>query len=66
MICEDGEVTLTGHLGDYNTPNLIYQWYINDVLIPDATQITYTTQVESDAIFTLVVTQTTSGCVAEK
>ena len=65
IICEDGEITLTGHLGDYNTPNLVYQWYINGVLIPDATQIIYTTQVESDATFTLVVTQTTSGCVAE-
>ena len=26
-ICVGGEVTLTANLGDYNSPNLVYQWY---------------------------------------
>ena len=32
IICKGNEVTLTAHLGDYNMPNLVYQWYkrIND------------------------------------
>ena len=29
-ICEGGEVTMVAHLGDYNSPNLVYQWYTVD------------------------------------
>ncbi|MCK9339580.1 MAG: hypothetical protein M0P38_06275, partial [Bacteroidales bacterium] len=68
-ICENGEVTLTAHIGDYNMPNLTYQWYyvdgttLNNVLIPGATESTYTTTVAASTTYNVVVTQTTSGCV---
>ena len=61
-ICEGGEVTLTAHLNDWNADQIVYQWYKNDVVIPGATDLTYTTS-ESGS-YKIVVTQLTSGCTA--
>ena len=61
-ICEGGEVTLTAHLNDWNADQLTFQWYKNDVVIPGATDLTYTTS-ESGS-YKIVVTQLTSGCTA--
>ena len=41
-ICIGGEITLTANLDDYNAEMLEFHWYDNDVLIPTATEMTYT------------------------
>ena len=42
LICVGGEITLTANLDDYNAEMLEFHWYDNDVLIPTATEMTYT------------------------
>ena len=64
-VCSGGNVTATAHLGDYNTPNLTYQWYVNDVAVAYGTERIFTTPVTADnTVIRVQVTQTTSGCTA--
>ena len=68
-VCHGGEITMTGHLADYNSPNLTYQWYVltadgDTVEIPEATELSLTIVMDTTTTFLLKVTQTTSGCVA--
>ena len=67
-ICEGGEVTFIANIGDYNMPNLTYQWYSEDTTnaIAGATQSTYTTTLDTAADYTFIVRvfQPTSNCVA--
>ncbi len=70
-VCEGGMVTATAHLGDYNMPNLTYQWYTQKAsettrtLVPSATSRTFSTTVTENTTFFVKVTQTTTECVAE-
>ncbi len=63
-VCRGGEVTATAHLGNYNTENLVYQWYKNGTLISHATEPTFTTDITEATELRVVVRQTTTGCVA--
>ena len=69
-ICEGGTVTFTANIGDYNMPNLTYQWFAGDTtdanMIGGATQSTYTTTLDTAATYTFFVRvyQPTSNCVA--
>ena len=67
-VCAGGQTTLTAHLGDYNQPNLAYQWYAGSVepanAIAGATEPTFTTSLDGTTTFYLQVTQTTSDCSA--
>ncbi len=69
-ICEGGTVTFTANIGDYNMPNLTYQWFAEDTtdadMIGGATQSTYTTTLDTADTYTFFVKiyQPTSGCVA--
>ena len=65
-ICVGGEVTMTAHLNDWNADQIVYQWYKDDVLIPGATDLTYTTTLnEVNAYeFSFSATQLTSSCTA--
>ncbi|MBQ4442125.1 MAG: T9SS type A sorting domain-containing protein [Bacteroidales bacterium] len=64
-VCQGGEVTATAHLGNYNTQDLVYQWFKNGVLIPYATEPIFTTSIDEDStVLTVTVTQTTTGCNA--
>ena len=64
-VCQGGEVTATAHLGNYNTQDLVYQWFKNGVLIPYATEPIFTTTIDEDStVLTVTVTQTTTGCNA--
>ena len=67
-ICNNGEVTLTAVLGDYNDDALVYQWYTNAIdpanAIAGATERTLTTTVSTTTTYYVKVTQTTSACVA--
>ena len=67
-ICQNGMVTATAHLGDYNMDHLVYQWYTiinNDtVAIPYGTSPSVTFNVTEDAQIYVEVTQTTTGCFA--
>ena len=69
LICEGGDVVLTANIGDYNTPNLTYQWYSDDSYtqpIAGATQRELTVQnLTASSTFGVVVTQTTTQCVAK-
>ena len=69
-ICEGGQVTFTANIGDYNMPNLTYQWFVGDTnaanVIGGATLPTYTTTLDTVKTYTYFVKvyQPTSGCVA--
>ena len=63
-ICVGGEVTLYANLGDYNVPNLIYQWFADGDTIPGATSSTYTTTLDSTTTFGVHLVQTTSSCLS--
>ena len=69
-VCKDNEVTLTAHLGDYNMPNLVYQWYYktnsmtDSVAIPTGTSRELTTVVTDTTKYYVTVTQVNSGCTA--
>ena len=65
-ICEGGEVTMTAHLNDWNADQIVYQWYKDGVLIPGATDLTYTTTLNEVAEyeFSFSATQLTSSCTA--
>ena len=63
-ICVGGEVTLYANLGDYNVPNLIYQWIANGDTIPGATSSSYTTTLDSTTTFAVNLVQTTSSCLS--
>ena len=65
-ICEGGEVTMTAHLNDWNADQIVYQWYKDSVLIPGATDLTYTTTLNEVAEyeFSFSATQLTSSCTA--
>ena len=67
-ICQNGMVTATAHLGDYNMDHIVYQWYTiinNDtVAIPYGTSPSVTFNVTEDAQIYVEVTQTTTGCFA--
>ena len=69
-ICEGGTATFTANIGDYNMPNLTYQWFAGDTaeanMIGGATQPTYTTTLDTAATYTFFVKvyQPTSNCVA--
>ena len=69
-ICEGGTVTFTANIGDYNMPNLTYQWFAGDTtdadMIGGATQSTYTVTLDTAKTYTFFVKiyQPTSGCVA--
>ncbi len=70
-VCRGGIVTATAHLGDYNMPNLTYQWYTQKeseairTLVPHATSRTFSTAVIEKTKFFVKVTQTTTECTAE-
>ncbi|HPZ04368.1 MAG TPA: hypothetical protein PK305_09175, partial [Bacteroidales bacterium] len=63
-ICTGGSTSLTAHLGDYNSPNLTYQWYAGVDPIPGATTHTVTVNPTATTNYSVTVTQTTSGCTA--
>ncbi len=64
-VCPGGEVTALAHLGNYHTPDLTFQWYKNDTLIPYATEPWFTSSVDVDpTIFRVEVSQSTTGCFA--
>ncbi|HQQ20291.1 MAG TPA: hypothetical protein PK471_00100, partial [Bacteroidales bacterium] len=64
VICEGGEVTFTATIDNWNLDMLTYQWYHDGVLIPGATNLTYTTTIDvvADHTYSIVVNQLTSGC----
>ena len=72
-ICKGGQVTLTANLGDYNAPNLTYKWVkatpnpngidVDIVTLPSTTA-TITVNPTAEDTFKVIITQTTSGCVA--
>ncbi|MDD3645539.1 MAG: hypothetical protein PHR19_08440, partial [Bacteroidales bacterium] len=76
VICEGGEVTLTatvtGGVPETPgvTPGMVYSWYKNDVLVPEATDavyVDYPVTVDGDVttiIYRVEVTQTASGCAS--
>ena len=70
-VCKDNEVTLTAHLGDYNMPNLTYQWFYktktmtDSVAIPTGTSRELTTVVTDTTQYFVTVTQVNSGCTAK-
>jgi hypothetical protein len=64
-VCVGQVVNLTAHLGNYNQPNLTYQWYVNDtVLVAEGTESTlaYTITNTDFTAFKVVVTQLNSAC----
>jgi len=63
-VCFGGTVNAVAHLGNYNTDNLVYQWYANGEAIPYGTQPLLTYTLEETTNLTVTVTQTTSGCTA--
>ena len=64
-VCPGGEVTAIAHLGNYHTPDLTFQWYKNDTLVPYATEPWFTSSVDVDpTIFRVEVSQSTTGCFA--
>ena len=64
-VCPGGEVTAIAHLGNYHTPDLTFQWFKNDSLIPYATEPWFTSSVDEDpTIFRVEVSQSTTGCFA--
>ena len=64
-VCPGGEVTALAHLGNYHTPDLTFQWYKNDTLVPYATEPWFTSSVDMDpTVFRVEVSQSTTGCFA--
>lgn len=67
-ICEGGEVTMVAHLGDYNSPNLVYQWYTVDggveTPIHGASEISLTIIPTTTTTYRVRVIQTISACEA--
>jgi hypothetical protein len=67
-VCTNGEVTFTAHLGDWNAPDMVYQWYKitskDTTPVSGATSLTYTTTLDTTSTFSFNVTQTTSACEA--
>ena len=64
-ICVGGEVTLTANLNNWNTPNMLYQWYDNGEEIVGATSLTYTiAPTRGSHNYTFNVEQLNSGCAA--
>jgi hypothetical protein len=66
-VCVGGQVTLQGHLNDYNEDEFIFQWYLNGTsvanVIPGATQLAYTTpSLTTSGTYYLRVIQRHSGC----
>ncbi len=63
-VCHDQVVTLTAHLGNYNQENLTYQWYADEVAVPEGTESTlaYTITNTDYTAFKVVVTQLNSNC----
>ena len=64
-VCVGQVVNLTAHLGNYNQPNLTYQWYADDtVLVAEGTESTlaYTISNTDFTAFRVVVTQLNSAC----
>ena len=64
-VCENGVVTLTAHLGNYNTPNLVYVWKVDGDTIPGATEATYVATIDDTHTYTANVRQVNSDCRAE-
>ena len=68
LICNGGDVVLTANIGNYNTPNLTYQWYSDDAYtqpIAGATQRELTIQnLTATNTYAVMVTQTTTECKA--
>ncbi len=70
IVCNGNEVTLTAHLGDYNMPNLVYQWSMKNLRTGDSSAIAIGTSREltvaltDSARFYVRVQQVNSGCVA--
>ena len=66
VICEDGQVTLTAALQDWNSTELTYQWYDGDAAIEEATSLSYTVTpaLGEEHHYHIVISQTSSGCVA--
>ena len=71
-VCKNQEVTLTAHLGDYNMPNLTYQWYSkkanttgDSTAIAIGTSAVLTIPVADTTQYTVVVSQVNSGCFAK-
>jgi hypothetical protein len=62
-VCENGVVTLTAHLGNYNTPNLTYVWKVDGTEIAGANEATYVATIDASHTYTAEVTQANSGCV---
>jgi hypothetical protein len=63
-ICDGGQITLTTNLADYNSPNLIYQWYADGQAVTGASEPTLTIFPDASTTYSVEVTQTTSACVA--
>jgi len=64
LICEGGEVTMTANLADYNSPSLVYQWFADGDSITGASEQTLTIIPEETTTYSVIITQTTSACVA--
>ena len=70
IVCKGNDVTLTAHLGDYNMPNLVYQWSMKNLRTNDSLPIAIGTSREltvaltDSARFYVRVQQVNSGCIA--
>ena len=70
IVCSGEEATLTAHLGDYNMPNLVYQWYYktssmtDSVAIPTGTSRVLTVPVSDTTRYYVRVKQVNSECEA--
>ena len=65
-ICFGGNVTLNAALDNWNADMLTFQWFDNGEPIPGATTLEYvaTPDVVGNHNYTVVISQLTSGCVA--
>lgn len=64
-LCVGGEITLTANLNDWNADELVYHWLDNGVVIPTATELTYTVvPALGEHVYTFTVDQLTSLCAA--
>ena len=70
VVCSGDNVTLTAHLGDYNMPNLVYQWSVKNLKTGDSSAIAIGTSREltvsliDSSRFYVRVEQVNSGCFA--
>ena len=54
-ICENGQVTLTANLNDYNATDLIYQWYtVDQEMVVNAIDYTEDGEIVYDTVYTFV------------